>query len=362
MTTPGTRPVRRPRPVAQAAGAVALGFSSLLSACEYDSSPLGIAGSAPIGSITPIGLSVNEDFGTSGELTLAWIARDNEGRDILPRGVQTQITITEGPACLEVRTIGQRVREGSQRAIGTALLLDSSGSMFSNDPQRLRVPAAVSFAEVILTARAANRVGVFDFGTGRTGSFNATRELAPFTGDLEVVRTGAELTRSSGNTPLYRSTLETLEHLDREVPAGSADRILVVFSDGLPTSNIPSLAQVADRAVELGIPIFTVGLGPASASDSRNNPFAVDVMQELARRTGGVYGDLTGASQFVERFEAVATGLAQGSMETRVRLAPVPRPRDRVTLRVRARTGAEAVWVLQVPDRGGVAGPGCPAV
>ena len=60
----------------------------------------------------------------------------------------------------------------------TALDLDSSGSMGSNDPARLRVQAAKLFVDQL---DAGDLVGVFDFGAGKTPPFSSTRMLADFT-------------------------------------------------------------------------------------------------------------------------------------------------------------------------------------
>jgi Mg-chelatase subunit ChlD len=328
--------------------------------CDDDAlSPLQVAG-ATATAILPMGLALDPAFGTNGEVALSYVALGASGEPLQARALPVTAAIETPGSCYTVSILrsGRRAPAGSQ--LDAALILDASGSMASNDPNWLRVPAAEGFATTFLSANSANRVAVFDFGAGATSGFQWSRMLTGLTSDLGTIRQALGLVAASGNTPMYASVHEVMSYLQGASSAASA-RVAVVLGDGLPNAGNITLPQVIQHSNQLAIPIYTVGLGPAAADAPGNSPAAVGVMQQMALATGGAYASLSGAGALAQTFGALATGLALGHYVTTLRVAPVPRAGERIQIVVRSAGsgGAQATWTLQVPNVQGLAGPGC---
>jgi len=323
--------------------------------CDDAMSPLQVAG-VTAAAIQPMGLTLDPAFGSNGEVTLSYIALGASGEPLTVRNLPVSAAIETAGSCYSVSILrsGRRAPTGNQ--LYAAVILDASGSMATNDPSRLRVPAAEGFATTFLSANPANRVGVFDFGFGATQGFQWSRLLADFTADLNVIRLGLSFVESSGATPMYASVYEVMTYLQGASPA-SAARVAIVLGDGEPNAGNVTLAQVIQLATQLAIPIYTVGLGPAAGSSAN----AVQIMQQIGLATGGAYASLSGAGGLAQTFGALATGLAVGHYVTTLRIAPVPRAGERVEVLIRSSgpAGAQATWTIQVPNLQGLAGPGC---
>jgi len=89
----------------------------------------------------------------------------------------------------------------------------------------------------------------------------------------------------------------------------------VVLSDGLDNdSDWYDLDDVIDLALQENVVVYVVGLGPASASDTRfdDADLAVRDLQTLASATGGFYAGVDDPSRLHQLFDNVAYALAGG--------------------------------------------------
>ena len=143
-----------------------------------------------------------------------------------------------------------------------AVLLDSSTSMESNDPERQRVTATVELTREVLIQTPTSRMAVFDFGAGASGGFEETRALTPYTSDPAVLAEGTEKTIAEGWTPLYDSLVEVLGSMSTEIQATfqttPVDKAIVVVSDGEDTSSSASLEEVISLSKQLDIPVHVI--------------------------------------------------------------------------------------------------------
>jgi hypothetical protein len=111
--------------------------------------------------------------------------------------------------------------------------------------------------------------------------------LQGYTADLDSLDAAISQIGSGGGTPTYSSLLDVIDYTEEEKPTDSFDRSIVLLSDGLP-SDQSLRPQVCERATELSIPIYSIGLGPASDIDG-DLTRAVEEMRAVAECTGAAY-------------------------------------------------------------------------
>jgi len=239
-------------------------------------------------------------FRASQEFDLQLVPMDARGNALLSDAWNIDAT-GSAPSGVSPLFVSQTSVPGGVRPVAAGLSIDYSGSMLSNDPQFLRVSAAESFWTTLFTQPGLNQVALFMFGPpAGTAGFTRTTLLSSWTSDPAALGTALRaapsppaasgvLTALDTNTTfLYESLLETIAWIDHGVAAGSADRVLLVITDGLAADR--SLQRSAyTAAAQAGIVIHSIGLGPASDQSPQRNLTAVQDLQELAARTGGLY-------------------------------------------------------------------------
>lgn len=140
-------------------------------------------------------------------------------------------------------------------------LIDSSGSMKLNDPDRLRV----SKTEEFITALQADMNIATHFTT--SGMFLAKGAPKP------VIDSLAPGVKQSGGTSIANGLKVAFSKFTLSQP-----KTLILLTDG-KSSKIPILKEV-ERAKELGIKIYTIGLG---------KNLDTELLEQIARDTGGQY-------------------------------------------------------------------------
>lgn len=218
-----------------------------------------------------------------------------------------------------------RVRERAARPgkpLAVALDLDSSSSMFVSDPQRLRVRAGQAFVEG-LPAR--DLVGVFDFGPRGTAPMKDTRLLADFTTNRKKARDAMEQVVADGGTPMFESIAEVLAHFAQNGPAGDPNRALIVLGDGQPEYNQVRPEDCCETASRAGIPLSTVGFGPAADRSKDADAKAVAVLRHLAQCSGGTYSGVVSVANIGFAFTHLSLAARSGSLAVTGRMSPVPK-------------------------------------
>ena len=174
---------------------------------------------------------------------------------------------------------------GGTAALDVALLLDSSGSMTTYDPQGLRRTAAKRFVDALLPG---DRVAVVDFDS-------SARLLQPLTEDFAAAKGAIDRIDSSGGTDIGAAVrVGNRELIDR----GAADRarVEILLTDGFGNYS-PSLTT---EAADNDITIYTIGLGPG-----------VDeaLLTAIAKGTGGEYYPVASAADLPDVFSRIPTNL-----------------------------------------------------
>jgi len=163
-----------------------------------------------------------------------------------------------------------------QRPQDTVLMMDSSGSMGSNDPTNRRLTAAKHYIDLLAVP---DRAAVVDFDEDAILVGNDH-----LSSDYPHIKANIDTIDSFGSTNLYDPIRITVDEL---VAYGNQSHIWVgiMMTDGDEQQGHTD-AQIlgqAQRAADNGIVIFTVGL--VDSGGGMNEP----LLQQIAQITGGVY-------------------------------------------------------------------------
>jgi Ca-activated chloride channel family protein len=148
-----------------------------------------------------------------------------------------------------------------QRAATVMMVTDTSGSMNATDVEPDRLSAAQSAANKLADELPQPlRLGLVSFS-------DAPQLDVPPTTDRDAVRGGIDRLTAEGGTAMGLGLERALEIARTPVPdeSGTGTRrlpaVLLLLSDGKDTVGGISPIQVAERAKQYGIPIYTVALG-----------------------------------------------------------------------------------------------------
>lgn len=178
----------------------------------------------------------------------------------------------------------QCVSVNNDLGVSVAFAIDTSGSMRSNDPGRLRVDAAKIFVDEM---RERDEVAVASFSSSartriaRTQLVDADARAAV---DAAIDLTGG----AGGGTNISRA-VERVTSLLSGVEPGRP-RIGLLLTDGSGSYS----TSVSEAAAAANVTIYTVGLG-SGANET--------ILAEIADITGGQYIPLTSADQLVPLYE-----------------------------------------------------------
>ena len=185
--------------------------------------------------------------------------------------------------------------EVTTEGIDIVLAMDISGSMLARDFQPDRLTAAKKIASEFAGERMGDRLSVVAFsGEAFTQS--------PLSSDQSTVQTMLSRLRSGvvdDGTAIGNGLATAINRL-RE--SGSKSKVVVLLTDGVNNRGQISPVTAADIARELGIKVYTIGVGkrgkaPYPAVDMFGNETTVmadveideELLRNIASRTGGKY-------------------------------------------------------------------------
>ena len=162
--------------------------------------------------------------------------------------------------------------------IALALLVDTSASMESRLP--IAQEAAIGFARKLRPQDLAQLV-----------DFDSRVEITQnFTSDVAALEKAIRATTAGGSTSLHNALYISLKELAK-IKARSQDEIrrraIVVLSDGEDTSSLVSYEEVLDLAKRSETAIYSIGLQPRDATQSKGFREAEFVLRQFAQETGG---------------------------------------------------------------------------
>jgi Ca-activated chloride channel homolog len=217
------------------------------------------------------------------------------------------------------------------------LVVDRSGSMKNEDRIGGLKQAVTSFLEKLPPG---SRVALVAFASD-------VERLSTFTTDLDRVRTEVQELNANGSTRFYDAVADALQLLEGE----SGRRAVLALTDGEDTdSRDANLGSVIESARQLGLPVYTLGLGSEREIRSQE-------LRRLADSTRGQYYPARRADQLRAIYEEIAERIGSSYMLTYQTDRPLPdgtlRP-IRVSYRGGRTSGETAVFIpgMVVPADG----------
>lgn len=174
--------------------------------------------------------------------------------------------------------------EGQEHYAGMdiAFVIDSSGSMSSNDRNNVRISVTRQFVDLLTDS---DRGAVVDFDDYAT-------VLSGFTSDKAVLSQAAGRIDAYGGTTLSSGIASALNLF---TAGGRANvlKYIIMLTDGEGSYD----TALTKRAADQGIVIYTVGLGSS---------ISTSVLTSMAQGTGGSYYHASNASQLYGIFDTIA--------------------------------------------------------
>ena len=168
--------------------------------------------------------------------------------------------------------------------LDVVFVIDSSGSMSSNDRNNLRLQAAKNFVDKLGKL---DRAAVVDFDTSAT-------LYQEFTSDHELLYTAINKVNKSGGTNLGKGIGKAIEQFTSDTyTRKDAYKYIIFLTDGDGSYSTSYTAQAAEN----NIVVYTIGLG---------NGVKENVLKEIADGTGGKYYFASTADILAEIYKAVA--------------------------------------------------------
>jgi Ca-activated chloride channel family protein len=198
----------------------------------------------------------------------------------------------------------------SGQGIDIAMVLDVSGSMQSVDFQPNRLAVAVNTIDSFINDRPQDRISFIIFaGTAYT--------RIPLTLDHELIRQSlSEVGTESVNEDGTAIGMAISVGLNRLKKSDAASRIMVLVTDGDNNAGAINPATAIDLAKDMGVKIYTIGVG----TDQTIIPVNVfgqvryqqaegglneDLLKEIAQTTGGQYYRAKDAAALTQIFDNI---------------------------------------------------------
>lgn len=185
-----------------------------------------------------------------------------------------------------------KVSDPSAFPSDVVLVIDSSGSMRSNDPQDLRISAARNF---IGGMKATDRVAVVDFDDGARLAIGLSADQAAISSAIGTID-------SSGGTDIGAGVSVAIDQIKAQSDVNK-NRVIILLTDGVGAYS-DSLTQTM---VAEGIRAFTIGL-----SGSVNQ----SLLQWIATETQGAYKQIDDASGLNGIFTEFASVFGDTGLDT----------------------------------------------
>lgn len=194
-------------------------------------------------------------------------------------------------------------------------VLDESPSMSAKDFPGNRFEAAKQVIAEFIDLRENDAVGLVTFGGQAVMRVPLTMNYSFFKERLEPLQVG----RLGDGTALGRGISLAAAHLkNSEAP----ERILILLTDGENTDTLISPTAAADAAKELGIRLYTVGIGTAGTVEfeyfkpeeekiitgSVTSRYDENFLAALAERTGGRFfqaGSVRSLSESLKKIDSI---------------------------------------------------------
>jgi VWFA-related protein len=218
-----------------------------------------------------------------------------DGRDVNSRTKLDELIQLAKVRETAVHTIGLG-EAGKQQPVRTILVLDRSGSMADQGKIVSLRKAALRYVDLLPDQGAEATVIAFN---------HRIPPAEEFTNDKARLRRQLQSIQPQGDTALYDAiweALETLNAAQSSMEGKTPSQSLIVLTDGLDNHSRHRPEDVAERAKEDKVRLFTLGLGSGREIDAR-------VLGALADATGGRFFHVQSPDKLTDVFEELSIEL-----------------------------------------------------
>ncbi len=198
----------------------------------------------------------------------------------------SQLSITDNGTPVEDISIIESSSALARYPISVAMVLDASGSMMGAGNAGAK---AAGHAFVQFLDGTSDEAAVLWF----TSVVSVQQQM---TTDTSLLFNAVDVLPANGATAVWDGIMRGLDEVSTS--GSNQKRAVLVLTDGGDNSSTTQPSQIIARANQLGIRVFTVGLGSAINSTE---------LQLIAQLTGGLYFQTPNASQLLQIFTDIAS-------------------------------------------------------
>lgn len=178
---------------------------------------------------------------------------------------------------------------GSANGLDIAFVIDSSGSMSSNDPRNLRGNLTAGFVDLMTEY---DRASIIDFD-------DAAKAVTNLISDKAALKKAVNSIDANGGTFIYGGMQKGLEVLKNTSKDMGNMRVMFVLTDGEDSDNYRTIGEYQEFAIRAseddGVIIYTVGLGSVNEN----------LLRTVAENSGGRYYYATSAEDLSISYDDV---------------------------------------------------------
>ena len=230
----------------------------------------------------------------------------NASATVTSTSLQAQQTFT-----VRAEVCGNIIPKGE--TITGLLTLDSTGSMGSNDPTKLRAVAAKDFV-VRMSGQDRAAVASFDTSTAPTAPYTDLTIWQNFSSDKPLLETAIDkATFDRGDTNVWDAGIDSVALLKT---TSGENKIVVLLTDGEDNRSSNDPEDVIESANQETTSIYTIGLG--RSINARE-------LLEIASATGGTFNQVNEADDLIGLYDSIFNATrASGCIE--ITFQPLPSP------------------------------------
>jgi len=206
-------------------------------------------------------------------------------------------------------TFAQPPREDPSQSLSVIFVMDYSGSVVPAFETAM-ITATQNFLD---TMEVGDYAGIIKFDASANLDTSVVAPLQVISSEdirNALKEKAAELRVPGGGTAVFDAIKKALDEFEAALATDSfppGPKAIIIISDGLENGSITTgREQLRDLASELGVTIFSIGVGEVSETTSKISPASgEDILKSLAEITGGTYDftpDATGIQEIYEAF------------------------------------------------------------
>lgn len=171
-----------------------------------------------------------------------------------------------------------------EKNLDIAFVLDSSGSMYPNDPSNLRISLTKEFIDKLSDT---DRAAIIDFDS-------YSKVWSGFTSDKNSLKKAVDKIDSDGGTDIYRGLDTALKEFDK-IESNKHLKVIFLLTDGDDGYSNSAYDSLLYKAKQNNIIIYTVGLGDVNSTK----------LKTIAGYTGGKYYSASEADDLQQGFDEI---------------------------------------------------------